>query len=123
MLLTYLLNYAIFISTTKQKAVAPTKNEPPPIKKERLKVVNMVNTDKVIGFYTDVFGNEVDEYEQIERYTVWYEGYLFDGDTDGYNEHGYDKFEDAITLYDAYGDMIHIKDNEYGVSFDYGEWS
>ena len=67
----------------------------------------MVNTDKVVGFYTDVFGNEVDEYEQIERYTVWYEGYLFDGDTDGYNEHGYDKF-----LYDAYGDMIHIKDNE-----------
>ena len=37
MLLTYLLNYAIFISTTKQKAVTPTKNEPPPIKKERLK--------------------------------------------------------------------------------------
>lgn len=83
----------------------------------------MVNTNKVIDFYTDVFGNEIDVYEQVERYTVWYKGYLFDGDTDGYNEHGYDKFEDAITLYDAYGDMIHIKDNEYGVSFDYGEWS
>lgn len=69
------------------------------------------------------FGNEIDEYEQIERYTVWYEGYLFEGDTDGYNEHGYDKFEDAISLYNAYGDMIHIKDNEYGVSFDYGDWN
>ena len=36
MLLTMLLNYAIIISA-KQKAVAPTKNEPPPINKERLK--------------------------------------------------------------------------------------
>lgn len=83
----------------------------------------MINTDKVVGFYTDAFGKEVDEYEQIERYTVWYKGYLFEGDTDGYNEHGYDKFEDAIALYHAYGDMIHIKDNEYGVSFDCGEWN
>ena len=83
----------------------------------------MIDTDKVVGFYTDVFGNEVDEYEQIERYTVWYKGCLFQGDTDGYNAHGYDKFEDAIALYHAYGEMIHIKDNEYGVSFDYGEWS
>ena len=83
----------------------------------------MVNTNKEIGFYTDVFGNEITEYEQIERYTVWYEGYLFDGDTDGYNEHGYDRFEDAIALYHAYGDMIHIEDNEYGLSFDYGDWN
>ena len=83
----------------------------------------MVSTEKVVGFYTDVFGNEVDEYEQIKRYTVWYLGYLFDGDTNGYNEHGYDKFEDAIALYHTYGDMIHITDNEYGVIFDYGEWS
>ena len=83
----------------------------------------MFDTEKVIGFYTDVFGNEIDEYEQKARYTVWYEGYLFDGDTDGYNEHDIDNWEDANALYDAYGDMIHIKDNEYGVSFDYGEWS
>lgn len=32
-MLTYSYNYGIFISTTKQKAVAPTKNEPPPIKR------------------------------------------------------------------------------------------
>ena len=83
----------------------------------------MINTDKVIGFYTDVFGNEIEEYKQEERYTVWYKGYLFDGDLDGYNEHEYDKFVDAIALYNAYGDMIHIKDNEYGVTFDYGEWN
>ena len=83
----------------------------------------MVNTDKVIGFYTDVFGNEVDEYEQIERYTVWYEGHLFEGDSDGLNEHGYDKWEDAIALYVAYGDMIRIRDNRYDVTFEYGEWN
>ena len=83
----------------------------------------MINTNKVVGFYTDCFGNEVDVYEQIEKYTVWYEGYLFVGDTDGYNEHHYDNWEDAIALYNAYGDMIHIKDNEYGLSFDYGDWN
>lgn len=83
----------------------------------------MVATSKVVGFYEDVFGNEIDEYEMIERYTVWYEGHLFDGDKDGYNEHNYDSFEDAIELYNFYGDMIHIRDNEYGVSFDYGEWN
>ena len=30
----------------------------------------MINTEKEIGFYTDVFGNEITEYEQIEKYTV-----------------------------------------------------
>ena len=83
----------------------------------------MISTDKEIGFYTDAFGNEITEYEFIEKYTVWYYGRLFEDDTDGYNEHGYDKFEDAIELYHIYGDIIHIKDNEYGLSFDYGEWN
>ena len=83
----------------------------------------MINTNKVIGSYTDVFGNEIDEYEQIERYTVWYEGHLFEGDSDGLNEHGYDKWEDAIALYVTYGDMIRIRDNRYDVTFEYGEWN
>ena len=83
----------------------------------------MISGEKVVGFYNDAFGNEIDVYEQIHKYTVWYEGYLFCGDADGYNEHGYDKWEDAIALYDAYGDMIHITDNEYGVTFEYGEWN
>lgn len=82
----------------------------------------MINTNKVIGFYTDVFGNEIDEYEQTTRYTVWYEGRLFEGDTDGYNEHGYDSWEEAIELYYGYGPMIHIRDNQYGITFAYGEW-
>lgn len=81
----------------------------------------MINTNKVIGSYVDIFGNEINEYEQIERYTVWYEGYLFEGDSDGLNEHGYDKWEDAIALYVAYGDMIRIRDNRYDVTFEYGE--
>ena len=83
----------------------------------------MINTSKVIGFYTDVFGNEIDEYEQKAKYTVWYEGYLFEGDSDGINEYDTDSWEKAIALYYAYGNMIHIKDNEYGVSFDNGEWN
>ena len=83
----------------------------------------MINTSKVIGSYIDVFGNEINVYEQIERYTVWYEGHLFEGDSDGLNEHGYDKWEDAIALYVAYGDMIRIRDNRYDVTFEYGEWN
>ena len=82
----------------------------------------MVDTNKAIGFYTDVFGNEIDEYEQVEKYTVWYEGHLFEGDSDGFNEHGCDRWEDAIALYNTYGDMIHIRDNEYDITFEYGEW-
>jgi hypothetical protein len=70
-----------------------------------------------------VFGNEIDEYEQIPRYTVGYEGHLFEGDSDGWNEHGYDCLEDAIALYHAYGDMISIKDNHYDVIFSNGEWN
>ena len=84
---------------------------------------SMVNTSKVIGFYTDVFGNEIEEYEQVERYTVWYKGILFSGDSDGYNEHGYDNLDECMNLYNLYGDMIHIKDNYYGLCFDNGEWN
>ena len=83
----------------------------------------MINTEKVIDFYTDVFGNEVNVYEQIHKYTICYKGYIFVGDKeDGYNEHGYDKWEDAKEVYDAYPGMVIIRDNEYGVVYD-GEWS
>ena len=77
----------------------------------------MVNTNKVVGFYTDVFGNEINEYEQMPKYTIGYEGFLFEGDSDGWNERGCDKWEDAVALYHAYSDIIQIKDNEYGVIF------
>lgn len=85
----------------------------------------MIDTEKIVGYYTDVFGNEIDEYEQIERYTVGYEGKLFEDDTDVWNEHGYDKWEDAIELYNRYGNIVQIliKDNKYDVVFANGEWS
>ena len=82
----------------------------------------MVNTDKVIGFYTDVFGNEIDEYEQIEKYTVCYEGYYFVGDSDGWNSVNYDDFDKAMELY-RHIPGAYIKDNEYGVIFENDEWS
>ena len=82
----------------------------------------MVNTEKVIGFHTDMFGNEIDEYEQIEKYTVCYEGYIFDGDNvEGYNRHNYDRFEDAIWVYNNYPG-VSIHDNEYDVTYEDGDW-
>lgn len=85
----------------------------------------MINTEKVVGFYTDGFGNEVDVYEQIERYSVCYEGRLFEGDTDGYNTFKTDSWAEAIGFYKTYGDVteVSIKDNEYGVIFSNGDWS
>ena len=83
----------------------------------------MINTEKEIGFYTDVFGNEITEYEQVYKYSVAYEGKIFEGDTDGINRHHYDRWEDAKAVYDAYPDIVSIKDNEYGVIFENGDWS
>lgn len=56
------------------------------------------------------------------RYEIVYEGYLFDGDKEGYNRHEVDNFEDAISIYNAYPDVITIIDNEYDVRFANGEW-
>ena len=82
----------------------------------------MINTERVIGYYNDIFGNEINEYEQIERYTVMYKGFLFEGDSDGYNKHNFDRWEDAYTIYQAYPDIVSIRDNEYGVTLEDGEW-
>ena len=83
----------------------------------------MIRTEKVIDTYTDLFGNEVDVYEEVEKYTVWYEGAIFAEDSEGLNTHNYDCWEDAFALYHAYGDMIHISDNEYDITYEYGEWN
>lgn len=56
------------------------------------------------------------------RYTVSYEGFLFGGDNEGLNFHDYDRWDEVNSLIDAYGDIIHVSDNEYGISFAYGEW-
>ena len=83
----------------------------------------MINTSHVVGFYEDIFGNEIDEYEQTERYTLSYEGVLFEGDSEGFNCHDIDSWNDAIAIYDAYPNMrISIIDNLYDVTFVDGEW-
>lgn len=81
------------------------------------------NYEKVVGYYTDVFGNEIDEYEQVYKYTVFYKGYIFDGDNENaWNEHDFDNWDEVKSLIDAYGDEIHVRDNEWGVTFEHGEW-
>ncbi len=82
----------------------------------------MINTEKVVGFYTDAFGNEIDEFEQIERYSIRYKGHLFEGDSDEFNEHGIDKWENAFAIYNAYPNIVSIYDNLYECTFSNGEW-
>lgn len=58
------------------------------------------------------------------RYTVMYEGYLFMGDSDGLNCHDYDDWKEIQGILGAYGtDFITVRDNEYGVYLEKGEWS
>lgn len=84
----------------------------------------MVNTDKVVGFYTDAFGNEINEYEQIPKYTVCYTGFIFEGDTEGTNKYDTDDWDKAIEMYRNYKDVtdICIRDNEYDVTFENEDW-
>ena len=64
-----------------------------------------------------------DDGEKImSRYTVSYEGYLFFGDNDGLNFHDYDRWDEVQSLMNAYGDIITVHDNEYGVTWKDGEW-
>lgn len=63
-----------------------------------------------------------DDAEDEPRYSVMYDGYLFDGDSDGLNIHPYEKWEDVQTLINAYGDIIEVKDNYYDVHWSHGEW-
>ena len=63
-----------------------------------------------------------DGYSVGTRYEVYYEGYLFDGDKDGFNRHEVDNREQAFGIYDAYPDIVTVVDNYYGVCFANGEW-
>lgn len=83
----------------------------------------MINTEKVIGFYTDVFGVERDIYEQTYKYSVCYKGALFEGDTDEWNEIGFDSWEKAKEIYNMLnGKDVYIMDNEYDCTFRNDEW-
>lgn len=61
----------------------------------------------------------------MSKWTVVYEGFLFEGDSDGFNRVDYDRFEDAVSLYNAYrhDTYIIIKDNEYDVTLENDEWN
>lgn len=65
-----------------------------------------------------------DEGEKIcGRYTVMYEGYLFDGDAEeGLNMFDTDSWQEVSELINAYGDLINVRDNEYDVLWANGEW-
>lgn len=86
----------------------------------------MINTEKVIGFYEDVFGNEVDIYEEITKYTVCYKGCLFDGDqADKWNSVDTDSWTEAKLIYNMIQNQneVYITDNEYSVTFSHDEWN
>ena len=57
------------------------------------------------------------------RYTVMYDGALFYDDDDGLNMHDYDRWDEVQSLIYAYGDIIEVRDNYYGVLWSNGEWS
>ena len=87
----------------------------------------MVNTNKVVGFYTDAFGNEVEIYEEVSRYSVYYKGYICyeDKDGDNWNQADFDCWEDAKSFYDFYAyreNRMYIEDNQYEVTYKDGEW-
>lgn len=53
----------------------------------------------------------------MKRYTVAYTGYIFEGDSDGFNERYADRYEDVSWMLNAY-EGVTITDNYYGVTFD-----
>lgn len=72
--------------------------------------------------YEDYATQEENGIKLRSKYTVYYEGYLFDGDSDGWNSIDYDDWRTVNELINAYGDMIYVEDNEYGVTWAHGEW-
>ena len=56
-----------------------------------------------------------DEGEKIGgRWTLHYEGFLFEGDSDGWNHHDFDRYEDVmgiIKFYKNYGMRFWLDDN------------
>lgn len=61
-------------------------------------------------------------------YTLVYRGYLFEGDSAGWNFHDYADWGEIISIYDFYADAypdleMAIRHNEYGVTLQNGEWS
>lgn len=74
-------------------------------------------TDRVVDSYVDVFGNEIDVYEEVCRYVVGWE------ECGEWVKHECKNERDAWDLYYAHeNDRARLYDNQYGISFYDGEW-
>lgn len=80
--------------------------------------------DEQIDEYQESDLDDLLEFERKEsRYTVSYIGYLFEGDKlCERNYHDIDSWKEVEELINHYGDMIHVDDNYYGVSWENGKW-
>ncbi len=61
----------------------------------------------------------------MRKFTINYKGFIFDGDSDGWNSRECNELEYAMAVYDVYADEeneMYITDNEYGVTFRNGDW-
>ena len=56
------------------------------------------------------------------EYKVMYEGYIFDGDTDGLNVHYYEDWSEVKSLLDCYGDVMTVEHVISGAVWEDGEW-
>lgn len=64
-----------------------------------------------------------DSYEgEGSHYKIMYEGYIFDGDTDGLNVHYYEDWSDVKSLLDYYGDIMTVEHVISGAVWEDGEW-
>ena len=81
----------------------------------------MIDTKKWFGLDPDIITDSV--HKRVAHYTVFYEGRLMEGDTENYNEHECETWEEAFALYDAHRDTVHIKDNINGITLERGNWN
>lgn len=56
------------------------------------------------------------------EYKVMYQGYIFDGDTDGLNVHYYEDWSEVKSLLDYYGDVMAVEHVISGAVWEDGEW-
>lgn len=64
-----------------------------------------------------------DSYEgEGSRYKITYEGYIFDGDTNGLNVHYLEDWSNVASILNCYGDCIMVEDLISGAVWEDGEW-
>lgn len=54
-------------------------------------------------------------------YTIIYEGYLFDGDTEGFNKHDYNSWDEVKSILENYPSVT-VRNNVWGIYLVNGEW-